>query len=277
MKNWFRIGLTKTTIAGTLLLIALAVVLHGDTPPDPIGQRFHYETSFDHTGYLSDTPHWGSQVPQHKSYPDARRVSLKLEEEDGPSTPGGTLAGLLNARKSVRSYADRPVSFEQLSRLLLSANGATRVAGGSARRTAPSAGALYPIDVYVVAKDVTDLSPGLYYFNVADSALLQIQARDVSATLSAAAPSQPWVGPAPATLILASRFDRVTTKYADRGYRYAYIECGAICQNIYLQATALGLGTVAVGAFNDVALNDLLEADGVREAGLLIMPIGVQR
>jgi SagB-type dehydrogenase family enzyme len=79
----------------------------------------------------------------------------------------------------------------------------------------------------------------------------------------------------PATLIITARFDRTTWKYADRGYRYVYIEAGAVCQNVYLQAGSLGVGTCAVGAFNDDALSALLEIDGISEAPLLVMPLGI--
>jgi len=85
------------------------------------------------------------------------------------------------------------------------------------------------------------------------------------------------VGASPVTIILTARFDRTTRKYADRGYRYAYIEVGAICENIYLQAQSLDLGTAAVGAFNDASLNDFLDIDGRSEAAILIMPVGVPR
>ncbi|MBD3331975.1 SagB/ThcOx family dehydrogenase, partial [candidate division GN15 bacterium] len=244
-----------------------------DTPPEPIGQRFHHLTSFTNQGYVSDDPHWGSQLPLYKSYPDAPRVSLTLPDPAALSHPQG-LPELVNKRRSTRSYSDEPVSLQQLSRVLLSANGLTRMAGGSARRTAPSAGALYPIDIYIVVSEVTELEQGLYHFNPEDSSLSRLESGDVSDQLSATSESQDWVGPAPATLILSARFPRVTAKYADRGYRYAYIECGAIAQNIYLQTTALGMGTVTVGAFNDQKLNEFLDVDGVREAGILIMPIG---
>ena len=266
--------LRRTSVIAAVSLSLLAAVLYGDSPPEPIGKRFHRLTSFDHSGYVQENPHWGPQIPLYKSYPEAPRLSLELGPEDHGDAPR-VLTGLLNERRSIRSYREASLTLDQLSRVLLAANGLTRSVDGSARRTTPSAGALYPMEVYVVINEVGDLQAGLYHFNPEDSTLSRLKSGDLSHELSMAGNNQPWVGPAPATLLLAARFPRVTAKYADRGYRYAYIECGAVCQNVYLQATALNLGTVAVGAVNDQALNEMLGVDGVREAGLLIMPLGI--
>ena len=126
----------------------------------------------------------------------------------------------------------------------------------------------------MVVSGVESLEKGLYHFQVSDSSLELVEAGDFDQRVHVASNEQSAVGDSPVTIIMSARFDRSTAKYSDRGYRYTYMEAGCICQNIYLQATALGMGTVAVGAFNDDALNRLLGIDGRSEAALLMMPVG---
>jgi len=177
-------------------------------------------------------------------------------------------------RHSVRTFTDQPLTLAHISRLLQSADGISHTWGGYQMRSAPSGGALYPVDLYLVIHAVTDLKSGLYHYQVSDSSLELIKEGDFRDQLYKAAFEQGVVNNGQVSIVMTARFERSTKKYADRGYRYTYMESGAICQNVYLQATSLGLGTTAVGAFNDDAVNALLEIDGVSEAALLIMPIG---
>lgn len=236
-----------------------------------IGPRFHVETSYGDTGLKTRSVTWGKKgLPLYKQYRGKQRVRL-------PSAAPieARFDGTLQARKSVRRYADEPVSLTHLASVLQAAAGLTVERDGVMRRTFPSGGALYPTDLYVGVSRAEATEPGLYYFDPHDSTLVMLASGDPRAQLHAAANEQSAVAEAPVTLILASRFDRITSKYGDRGYRYAYIEIGAICQNVYLAATALGLGTVAVGAFNDDRANALFGFDGDREAVQLLMPVGV--
>jgi SagB-type dehydrogenase family enzyme len=260
----------RITVIIALLTIAAAA---GSCAQDPdsltIGQRFHRETGFDQSGYVGENIGWGRSVPLYKTYPEATRIKLPK-----PDFSGMPLEEAISRRRSVRSFADKAMPMNVLAQLLLSADGITGAASGYQFRSAPSGGALYPIDIYVIAADVADLTDGLYHFQVADNSLELVREGDFSKELHEAANKQHSVGSSPVAFVMTARFDRSTKKYADRGYRYTYIEAGAICENVYLQATSLGLGTVAVGAFNDEWLNDLLEIDGLSEAALLIMPIG---
>jgi len=233
------------------------------------GSRFHYETSYGDSGIKGDNITWGKSVPLYKTYEN--RPSLKLP---APADTDMNLETIIRLRKSVRSFSDKGLNLKHLARILLTADGLTQKRSGIHRRSAPSGGALYPVEIYVIAHNVASLKPGLYHFQVSDSSLELIREGDFRKKIHEAANNQNAVGDSPVTLIITSRFDRITQKYADRGYRYAYIEAGAICQNIYLQVTALKMGTVAVGAFNDDATNELIEIDGEHEAALLIMPIG---
>jgi len=237
-----------------------------------IGQRFHYETSFGDKGYKGKDISWGKRVPLYKTYREALKVKLP-----SPVFEGMSVEKAIRERRSERSFTNRSMSLEQLAQILFSAYGITSSSSGYDFRAAPSGGALYPIEVYVIANNVESLANGFYHFQISDSSLELIKEGDFSKNIHRAANRQDAVGSSPITLVFTARFDRMTAKYADRGYRYIYIEVGAICENVYLQAVSLGLGTVAVGAFNDDAVNELLEIDGLSEATLLLMPVGFPR
>lgn len=258
--------------AVAVLVVSLAIGARAqEIGPDSMsaGARFHFESGFDDDGFRTLHPGWGRQVPLYKTYAGAPKVSLPQPVDD--TLP---VCVAIHRRASVRSFLGRELPLAVLGRVLQAADGLTTQAEGHVRRAAPSAGGLYPIEIYVVASDVESLTPGLYHFQVRDSTLERLSEEPLAELLHQASNEQRAVGSSPATIILTARFDRVTTKYADRGYRYAYIEAGAVCENIYLQAAALGLGTVVVGAFNDAALSRVLQIDGVREAPIVMMPVG---
>ncbi len=188
-----------------------------------------------------------------------------------PPTEGASVSldQVLRDRRSVRDFADRPLETSQTSSLLWAAQGIT----GSAEhyRTVPSAGALHPLELYLVAGMVEGLDPGVYHYRIADGALDLIVAGDKRADLCQAALRQDSICSAPASVVIAADYQRTTRKYRQRGQRYVHIEVGHVAQNIYLQATALGLGTVSIGAFDDDAVQGIL---GIRWEPLLIMPVG---
>jgi SagB-type dehydrogenase family enzyme len=154
----------------------------------------------------------------------------------------------LFARRSVRSYKDEPLTILQISQLLWSAQG---VSSPSGYRTSPSAGALYPLEVYVVAGRINDLSAGIYKYLSRDHALLRTVGGDLRADLCRAALNQRSIANAPAILLFSTVNERITKVYGERGIRYLYMELGHAAQNVCLQAVALGLGTVVIGAFHD--------------------------
>lgn len=263
----------KHTFAVLYLIVALGPVI-GVSAEDTgsIGRQFHHETSYGDEGSKARQPFWGGAIPLYKEYPGARKTKLP---EPAPSDE--TLVNAIERRRSVRSFTDQGMDFSTLSRLLSTADGITHSRSGFQMRSAPSGGALYPIDIYVIASNVESLANGLYHFQVSDSSLELVAEGEYEEEVHLASNEQSAVGSSPVTFVLTARFERSTVKYSDRGYRYTYMEAGCICQNIYLQAAALGLGTVAVGAFNDDALNELLGIDGTREAALMIMPVGYPR
>jgi SagB-type dehydrogenase family enzyme len=176
----------------------------------------------------------------------------------------------LAARSSVREYTGEALDLEMVSRLLWAAQGQTRQWGG---RTAPSAGALFPMEVDVVAGNVEGLEPGVYRYDCDDHSLVLRMEGDRRADVAEAALNQDCLFRAPAVFALSAVYERTKKKYSDRGIRYAHIETGAVCENIYLQAESLGLGTVLVGAYYDDDISEVLEL-AKDETPLALMPIG---
>ncbi len=174
----------------------------------------------------------------------------------------------LSRRRSVREYSDQPLSLQEVSQILWAAQGVTSSRGF---RTAPSAGATYPMELYLTASRVTGLSCGLYHYQPDRHSLRLVTESELSRQLAEASLSQSWISAAPANLIIAAVYERTTRRYGQRGIRYVYMEAGHIAENVCLQAEALGLGTVVVGAFDDDAVQKVLQ---IKEEPLYIMPLG---
>ncbi len=202
-----------------------------------------------------------------------------MQESEKISLPEADFRGLkledaILKRRSVREYVKKPISLKELSQLLFSASGKTGQMYKMPLRAAPSAGALYPIEIYVLVNSVEDLKPGIYHYSVADHALEIVKKGDFAGKASRASLGQDMVEDSAATFILSAIFDRCRSKYGDRGYRYTYMEAGHISQNIYLQATSLGFGSCAIGAFTDAEWNDLLGVDGKKEMVIYLHSVG---
>lgn len=177
-------------------------------------------------------------------------------------------------RRTVRSFRAAPLSLEQLSQLLWAAQGVTGALG--TKRAAPSAGALYPMDVYAAAGEVRGLDAGVYHYVPREHRLDRKGEGDLRKAVSKASLSQMWMAEAPLSLVITAEYERITGKYGRRGNRYAMIEAGHIGQNIFLQAVALGLAAGIVGAFNDQDLAKVLRLPRKR-LPLLVMPVGYKR
>ena len=173
-------------------------------------------------------------------------------------------------RRSIRNYKDEALTLAEVSQLLWAAQGITHTGG---YRTAPSAGALYPLEVYVLAGNVDGLRPGIYKYRPQGHELEKVAGVDVRTELCAAALDQKCVEDGAAVLVFAAVYERTTGKYGERGVRYVHMEVGHVAQNVYLQAVSLGLRTVVVGAFNDDEVERLLQMQD-NERALCIMPVG---
>jgi SagB-type dehydrogenase family enzyme len=176
-------------------------------------------------------------------------------------------------RHSMREFDKTPLRLEELAQLAWAAQGERGLDG---RRTAPSAGALYPLELFVVAGNVRGLAAGVYRYQPARHRLVLVAEGDRRRALAGPAWGQAWIADAPAILLVAGVERRTTAKYGSRGVRYVHMEAGHAAQNVLLQAVALGLGGTVVGAFSDAALR---EAAGL-EAGaqpLYLIPVGRPR
>ena len=173
-------------------------------------------------------------------------------------------------RRSVRSYAEQALTLQEVSQLLWAVQGIIDPGGP---RTAPSAGALYPLEVYVVVGDVQILSPGVYRYEPDGHQLVKTIDGDKRADLASAALGQGCVKEGAVAFVFTGVYERTTGKYGDRGIRYVHLEVGHAAQNLCLQATAMGLGAVPVGAFSDEQVTRLLNLpEG--EQPLYIIPVG---
>lgn len=172
----------------------------------------------------------------------------------------------LYQRRSVRDYKKGPLNHEQVSQLLWAASGKNLY-----RRTAPSAGATYPLEIYLVLGEVEGLEKGTYHYSPSGHTLERMRGHDTRNPLSSASLGQRMVERAPIDIIIAADYGRTTGHYGQRGMRYVHMEAGHVGQNISLQAIALGLGTVMIGAFEDRQVKEVL---GIEEEPLYIIPVG---
>ncbi|XRO75078.1 SagB/ThcOx family dehydrogenase [Methanocaldococcus sp. 28A] len=178
------------------------------------------------------------------------------------------LEDVLLKRRSVREYISSPLTLRELSHILFAAYGVTNEEGF---KTVPSAGATYPLEIYVNVKDVVGLEEGVYKYIPERHSIVRVLDEEVGYELALASLKQMFIAVAPIVLIITANYERTTRVYGDRGFRYVYMEVGCVSQNIYLMATSLGLGTVAVGAFYDNEIKEILKID---EYPLLLMPVG---
>jgi len=195
-----------------------------------------------------------------------RVVSLPEPRFDGETS----VEEALLRRRSVRSYSGAPLTLREVSQLLWAAQGVTNERGF---RTAPSGGALYPLELYAVVGSAGGLRPGIYKYRPGEHSLVMVLEGDRRAELSEATLRQTFVKDAPVSLVFSAVYERITKKYGERGIRYAHMEAGHAAQNVYLQGVALGIDTVVVGAFRDAAVGKVIGA-GKNETPLYIMPLG---
>jgi SagB-type dehydrogenase family enzyme len=208
---------------------------------------------------------WGGALS-----PDTARSATAIKLPRPQLRGQHSLEELLQHRRSVRELAETSLTVEEISQLLWAAQGITDSGGF---RTAPSAGALYPLEVYVVAATVKGVEAGVYRYLPRTHELVQKKGGDKRKELVEAALGQPSVEEAPATLAFSAVYERTMGRYGERGVRYAHIEVGHAAQNVFLQAGALGLRTVVIGAFDDDGVKSVV---GMRdgEQPLYIMPVG---
>ncbi len=181
-----------------------------------------------------------------------------------PSLDGGvSVEDAINKRRSVREFTAQPLSMADLSQCVWSAQGTT---GNDGKKVAPSAGAVYPVTLYVVVGVIENLSAGLYRYEPNRHTLEAIRAGELRAQLrDAALEEQPWIGQAASILVIAADIAKTSSTFqqqppaGERGFRYVYMEVGAIAENVYLQGQTIGVGVVFIGGFDDQKVTDVLK------------------
>jgi len=177
----------------------------------------------------------------------------------------------MQQRRSVREYAATPLTLGEIGQLAWSAQGITDPAQGF--RTAPSAGATFPMEIYFLISDMEDLNDGVYRYRCDDHSLQHMIDGDLRHDLSRAALQQDAITNAPVVIVISGVLSRIEPRYRERAMRYMYMEAGHVAQNVYLQSVPLDIGTVVIGAFSDDEVSEVLQlSDG--EYPLYIMPVG---
>lgn len=205
-----------------------------------------------------------------KCYPEAEKIPL----DPGSAGPATDLWQLLRTRRSRRRFGQPPLDLRVVSLLCWASQGVTGRAGDYLFRTAPSAGALYPLETYLAVERVTGLAPGIYHLDVTNFQLEKISAEPPGAPLARAALGQNFIAQAGLVFLWAAELRRNMSKYGHRGLRYICMDAGHICQNLLLAAEALGLAACPVAAFFDDQINDLLGLDSEEESVLYLAPVG---
>lgn len=267
-RSWFVSVLTAA--GGFILARLLAGFQRGEVPEEieDVGLFYHQWSRIGIGRELANLFNPGEEPERYKTY-------LQAEKFDLPSPPidqGLSLAKTIETRRSKRDYLNKPISLVNLSQLLYLGLGITN--SHRELRSAPSAGALYPLEVYPVVYRVEGLPEGIYHYDIRNHKLEQLKAGDFRVKVVAGGLGQNFLGQGSICFILSGIWQRTRWKYGPRTYRYVLMEAGHVGQNLYLAATSLGLGACAVGAFFDDALNNLLELDGISEAVLYLVSVG---
>ncbi len=198
---------------------------------------------------------------------EALRISFDLPQKEGDVS----VEEALYKRVSSRSFTDKPLSVDTVGQLLWAGQGVNIDGVSGATRTSPSAGATYAIDLYVLAGNMNEVAAGLYKYDTTEHDLIQLASGKLDEELASAALGQGFIAEAPVNIVLAAVYDRTVSRYRERGERYVHMEAAHVAQNISLQAEALDIGSVIVGAFDDEEVASLLQLEA---EPLLIIPLG---
>jgi len=234
------------------------------------GDRFQRETQYSRGDLSGGRLDWAARPEPYKQYPSAPKVELSAPQ----TVEGAPLWETLARRRSVRHYAGGPLPEAMLSQLLWAAQGVTARRGNVAFRTAPSAGALYPVETYVVVNTVEGIESGVYHYAVQSHMLDQLEPGDFSAEVARAALDQGMAARADVVFVWTAVFARSKWKYGQRAYRYVYLDAGHIAQNVALAAVALELGSCQIAALYDEEANALLGLDDEEESTIYMTAVG---
>jgi len=244
---------------------------HEGAKMNDIGDRFQRETKYDPARMPAHRLDWQTKPKVYKEYPEATKIELPRFEP----TQAMSLDQALKQRKSIRDFQDKLISKGQLAYLLWASTGIQRIEGGYEFRTAPSAGALYPIETYLAVNNVKGLEPGIYHYCIRPHQLEQLRRGGFGREVSAAALGQSMCATACVVFIWSAVFERCKWKYGQRAYRYIYLDAGHIAENLALATASLNRGSCEIGALYDDQVNTIIEIDGIDESVICMAAVGV--
>jgi len=235
-----------------------------------IGDIFQKETKY-YRGRLPEGGlDWGSVPDTYKRYSESPRIALP------PPSFGQAVSiwEVMKKRRSIREFKEKPLLLSDLSQILWASQGITREVQGVSLRTTPSAGALYPIETYLVINAVSELEAGIYHYAVETHEMEQLKQGDFRIPITRTALDQEIACFANVVFVWTAIFERSKWKYQQRAYRYVYMDAGHIAQNVALSSVALGLSSCQIGALYDDEANVLLGIDGVNESTIYMTAVG---
>lgn len=240
-----------------------------DDLKNALGYRYLQETKFNEQALWRKARLDIAPANPYKQYSDSKKVKLPTDWQMEKS-----LGETLQYRRSCRRYDEAPISMQDLALLLWASQGISGRAGSFYFRTAPSAGALYPVETYLSIQNVASLPPGLYHFQPAEFGLERLTEGFAGNSVADASLGQNFMAKAGVVFIWSAILRRNFAKYGHRGLRYIMMDAGHICQNLLLAAEGVGLGACPVAAFFDDELNRLLGLDGEEESVIYLAAVG---
>jgi SagB-type dehydrogenase family enzyme len=234
------------------------------------GDRFHQSTKYHRDKLVGNRLDWDNKPEAYKEYLHSKRINLghptvKLDK---------SLNTILQKRRSTRIFSNEPISKENLSYLLWASTGIQRNQNGHEFRTAPSAGALYPIETYLIVNNVENVDRGVYHYCIKEHYLEELKSGDFRNEITKAALDQNMCADAAVVFIWTAIFNRSKWKYDQRAYRYIYLDAGHIAQNLALASTGLNLGSCQIAALFDDEINEIINVDGIKESTIYMSVVG---
>ncbi len=234
------------------------------------GYKYLIETAYDRETIKNMERPAIAQIDTFKRYPETEKIELprswKLKE--------ARIVPLLQNRRSRRKYEQKEIDLEDLAFMLWASQGITAKSGCYTFRTAPSGGALYPVETYLSIHRVKGVKPGLYHFDVESFCLDVLTEKDISSRVTAACLDQKFMAQSAVTFIWSAVVRRCMSKYGNRGMRYIFLDAGHICQNLLIAAEATGNAACPVAAFYDDDLNDILGINSNEETAIYTAAVG---
>jgi SagB-type dehydrogenase family enzyme len=242
-----------------------------DRRREGIGDVYHHETKYRREAMPRGGLDWAHQPSPYKEFPDTiRRFPIRPIDQKGGKSLWETIA----QRRSIREFSDQSIRISELSQLIWATQGITLKAGEFEFRASPSAGALYPIETYLIVNRVEEIPPGLYHYTVKEAEWILLKEGHLGPELCQAGLGQEMLEEAACVFVWTAIVERSKWKYRERAYRYIYMDVGHIGQTLCLAATALNLGCCTVGAFFDEEVDRVIGVDGKDEISVYLGAVG---